>query len=273
MITKELKDFDIRQIAESGQCFRMRKIGEMRYSITAMGSYLEISQEGEAVTFFCDDEEYDRIWRDYFDLDTDYGFFKGSIDKEDSYLTEAVKKGYGIRILRQDVWEMLVTFLISQNNNIPRISKNIEGLCGKFGKKRQTTDKKIYYDFPEPGVLARLNKEELKELALGYRDKYILSAAKAVDSGELDLEALKGLGYEEAHKALLGVFGVGKKVADCICLFGLYQLDAFPGDTHINAILDSHYQEGFPFQRYAGYAGVLQQYMFYYDLQEKTAVL
>lgn len=267
MIAKDLKDFNIRQIAESGQCFRMRALENGHYSITAMGRYLEICQKEETVTFFCDEEEYDRTWKGYFDLDTDYGHFKNSIDKEDTYLMKASKRGYGIRIIKQDLWEMLISFLISQNNNISRISKNIEGLCSKFGERKESVNGTVYYDFPSSKVMAGLKLEDFQDLALGYRDKYILAAAKSVESGELDLEALKGLDYEEAHRALLNIYGVGKKVADCVCLFGLYRLEAFPNDTHIKAILNAHYQEGFPFERYPGYAGVLQQYMFYYDLK------
>ena len=188
------------------------------------------------------------------------------MDEEDAYLTEAVQKGWGIRILRQDLWEMIVTFLVSQNNNISRIRKSIELLCSTIGEEKHTGEGVRYHTFPEPEAIVNAGMEVLSGLGLGYRDKYIFRTAQSVLDGSLDLNMLRAADYETAHRELVRQYGIGKKVADCICLFGLYHIDAFPVDTHVKKILEAHYPQGFPYDRYKGCAGILQQYMFYHDL-------
>lgn len=265
MIKKELTDFDIVQIARSGQCFRLRPLSEDTCSLTAYGNYLEIHQTGKTVDFSCTEQEFEEIWKRYFDLDTDYAAFKKAIDPEDFYLQEAARAGGGIRILRQELWETIVSFIISQQNNIPRIQKCVDALCQEFGKTAQDFRGNTYSLFPEPEALAGTSEKRLRELGLGYRAPYIVKTARMVCSGEVELEGLASLGYEAAKEKLLKLGGVGTKVADCICLFALHYIDAFPVDTHIKAML-GRYPSGFPFERYRGFAGVLQQYAFYYEL-------
>ena len=277
MIRQTLKDFDIRQIAESGQCFRLRPVpgsetasepnANDTYSLTAWGEYLEISQEGTEVSFSCTEEEFESRWKSYFDLETDYGGFKQAIDPEDFYLQEAARIGGGIRILRQELWETIVTFIISQQNNIPRIRKCVDALCREFGEERESFRKEAYRVFPAPEALAGTSEERLRELGLGYRAPYLVKTARMVCEGAVDLEALPGLGCEKAREELLKLCGVGVKVADCICLFALHHIEAFPVDTHIKAML-KRYPEGFPFERYQGFAGVLQQYAFYKETRQ-----
>ena len=161
---------------------------------------------------------------------------------------------------------MIVSFLISQQNNIVRIRRCIGNICERYGEKRINSRGGTYYAFPRPEDLAQLEENALMECNLGYRSKYVVRAAKAVVSGEIDLEAVRRMPYLQAKEELLKFFGVGEKVADCICLFALHHLQAFPVDTHINQALQAHYKRGFPKRRYKGFEGVIQQYIFYYEL-------
>lgn len=254
-------NFSIGQICDSGQCFRMAPLGGGRYQVIACGRRLELDQEEDVVTFYCGRQDFEHIWKQYFDLEEDYGRWIAGIDGEDAYLTRAAQYGSGIRILNQDLWEMIITFIISQQNNIKRIRKCIETICEQYGAPSDG-----FYDFPTPEALAAATEEELRTCGLGYRSRYLVGTAHAVAEGDVCLNQIRELGYEEAKTELLKLPGVGSKVADCICLFALHHLDAFPVDTHIRQVLDRWYPDGFPAARYAGYLGVLQQYIFYYDL-------
>lgn len=265
MVVKEILDLDLGQISRSGQCFRMRQVSADTYALVARGRYLEAGQQGTQISFSCTEREFGDIWQDYFDLDTDYGKIKRAIDPEDAYLQAAAQAGSGIRVLRQELWETIVTFIISQRNNIPRIKKCVEVLCREFGGKDRDFRGDVYDLFPTPRALADASEESLRGCGLGYRAPYIKKTAYMVASGEVDLDGLAALGYGEAREKLQKLCGVGKKVADCISLFALHHIDAFPVDTHIQDMLE-RYPEGFPFERYAGFAGVLQQYAFYYEL-------
>lgn len=266
-ITKD--NFSLTQICQSGQCFRMTEEIENSYSVIAGHRYLEAKQQGNNLIFHCDKEEFDGFWRDYFDLDNDYSEYIAKIDSKDSYLMSAADFGSGIRILRQDLWEMIVSFLISQQNNITRIRRCINNICERYGEKMVTAQGKEFYSFPTPEALAGLDEDALMECNLGYRSKYVVRTAGSVVSGEVKLEELKNMPYPEARAELLKLYGVGGKVADCICLFALHHLEAFPVDTHINQALTNHYSGGFPNARYEGCQGVIQQYIFYYELFNK----
>ena len=266
MLTIEMDNFDLGQICRSGQCFRMDQIGEKRYRVIAGDKYLELTQERGIVNFFCPEEDFIFFWIRYFDLDHDYGEYISQINPRDKYLTAAAEMGSGIRILQQDLWEMIISFLISQQNNITRIKKCIETLSREFGIKKISSTGAEYYAFPTAQALASATEEQLRECNLGYRAKYVLDTARKVWQGDILLDSLYDMKYKAVRKELLGLYGVGEKVADCICLFGLHQLDAFPVDTHIRQALENHYKRGFPNRRYKGYRGVMQQYIFYYEL-------
>lgn len=269
MVTMELDNFSLEQICDSGQCFRMKKIGDHTYSLVAGNQYLEITQKGTIVDFHCSDVELICFWVPYFDLDSDYGEYISKINPRDKYLSEAAEKGSGIRILRQDLWEMIITFLISQQNNITRIRGCIEKLCARYGEKNTSEGGVEYYGFPEPQVLAEVTEEELRALGLGYRARYIVETARSIAGGEISLEKIFRMRYYKmAKQELMKLCGVGEKVADCICLFALHHMDAFPVDTHIRQVLDRHYKRGFPNRRYHGMRGIMQQYIFYYELTE-----
>lgn len=285
----QIKDMDFEQIARSGQCFRMarREEDEAVWTIASAGDYVEAVKEGEEFLFSCGEKEFQEKWAPYFDQETDYEGYKKQVDAEDSYLNEAIKWGWGVRILHQDLWEMLVTFLISQNNNITRITGSIKEMCKRFGTPQKgigltrSSDgswletERSYDAFPEPESLSLAGLQGLSSLGLGYRDKYILSIAEKCSGpeGKEWLLCLKEADYKSAHQMLMEQYGVGKKVADCICLFGLHHVGAFPVDTHVRQILALHYPQGFPLERYQGYAGILQQYMFYYKLNRKKEVV
>ena len=271
MITLELENFSIEQICRSGQCFRMRKIKENTYEVIAGDRYLEVSQEGSIVNFHCSDAELLCIWVPYFDLDNDYSRYIGKINPRDRYLTNAAAQGEGVRILRQDLWEMIVTFLISQQNNIGRIRRCIEALCTRYGEKKVSENGVEYHAFPTVSALAEATEEELRGLGLGYRARYIVETAQSVQTGEVSLEKIEGTRYyRRAKRELMKLSGVGEKVADCICLFALHHMNAFPVDTHIRQVLEEHYKRGFPNRRYRGMRGIMQQYIFYYELTKPS---
>lgn len=282
MVTIENICFSIPQICESGQCFRLNAVSEDTYELLAGSRYLKIKIQKSAAdkpdgtenadicgktVLYCTPEEYRSFWREYFDLSVSYTDYIDQIDEQDNYLKSAAEFGSGIRILRQDTWEMIITFIISQQNNIPRIKSLIEALSERFGKRRMTPEGRVYYTFPRAEELSGTTEEELREMKLGYRSKYICQTARMVADGKIDLEALKKMEYAKARTELMRLSGIGGKVADCICLFALHQMDAFPVDTHIKKVMELHYPDGFPFGKYKGCAGVMQQYIFYYDLK------
>ncbi|CRZ35150.1 N-glycosylase/DNA lyase [Herbinix hemicellulosilytica] len=263
----ENKNFDLKQIAESGQCFRMNPISQNKYYLIAFDRYLELEQlEEDVVEISCSEEDYNKIWKNYFHLDFDYGSIVDKlVSGTDNFLKEAAKYGKGIRILRQDPFEMLISFIISQNKNIPAIKSCIEKICEVYGNKTEDkTTGKVYYTFPTPNKLAEAKKEDLRALKLGYRDEYIIEASRAVYLGKIDLEALKACSHEEAVKTLKSIKGIGDKVANCISLFGLHHIEAFPIDVWMKRVLSEYYDNKFDTALYQGYAGIVQQYMFYY---------
>lgn len=268
-ITVEADCFDLEQIMDSGQCFRISVPEPDTYQVTASDRTVRICRTGDRqYLFHCTRQEYDTFWHHYFDLETDYRAYEHAIDEEDRYLKAAFAYGSGIRILNQDPWEMLITFIISQRKNIPAIRQAVEALCRRCGT---CIDQKLgIYAFPSPGQLAALSLEELQGLSLGYRAKYIYRAAQQADSKELEPEAWRALGDEELQKALLSCYGVGIKVANCVALFGYHRIGAFPVDVWIDRIQKKQYDGHFPLERYEGFAGVMQQYMFYYERNHRS---
>lgn len=266
MIKHELKDFNIEQIAKSGQCFRINEMENGKFSVVAFGKHLLLQQNGNIVSFDCEAKEYYEVWHSYFDLDTDYQIFKSAVLEKDSYMQKAISAGEGIRILKQDLWEIIVSFIISQQNNIQRIKKCVESLCKQFGKPFAGKNGEIIYAFPDAKRLALCAAEDLADCKLGYRAKYIVAAAAQVVSGAVDLNAVSKMDYIDARNELMKLTGVGIKVSECICLYALHHIHAFPIDTHIKQMLEKHYPEGFPMEQYNGFAGIMQQYGFFYEL-------
>lgn len=265
MVTETLKNFDLKQIAQSGQCFRLAQTGPNTFAVIAYGKRLVVRQEGQQVTFYCTEREYKSLWRRYFDLEANYRYFIDHIDPEDLYLTAAARAGDGIRILRQDLWETMVSFIISQNNSIPKIQQSIHRLCIAAGEKHTEADGTMWWAFPGPEALAK--ETALEPARLGYRAKYVARLAQNVLDGTVDLEALGQMEQTEAENYLKGIYGIGAKVASCIQLFALHQLDSFPVDTWIKQIINQEYGGKFPAEMYNGFTGVIQQYIFHYARQ------
>lgn len=260
MVCRVMDQFDLRQIAASGQCFRMTALPTGGWRILAGERCVHACQQGETISFYCEEQDFNHFWTHYFDLDTDYSVFLHAIDEKDEFLTAAGRYGSGLRILRQDLWETLVTFVISQNNNIPRIRAAVEKLCVRWGEQKLTPEGDVFYAFPTKQALAGAELEELRAMGLGYRDRYVQSIARA----PLDFAALAELPPDKAHAALTALPGVGEKVANCVRLFGLHDLSVFPVDTWIRRMCQTYYGGRFPLERYEGFAGVIQQYIFYY---------
>ncbi len=256
------KDFDLEKIADSGQSFRWSLQDDGQWRVIARDKVLYCKQlKWDEVELGCSEEEYADFWKNYFDMETDYEKIRNMIDPKDEFLKKSAGIGQGIRILRQDPWEMLITFLISQRKSIPAIKGCVEKLCALCGSLIGDTG---LYAFPTPEQIVAKSEEELLSCGLGYRAKYIYETARKFASGEYSVENLKGLGDKELEAALMELFGVGIKVASCTMLFGFYRVDAFPIDVWMNRVLAEHYPEGFDFERYTPYNGIMQQYLFAY---------
>ena len=233
------------------------------YLLLARGFALRLKDTASGCEIDCTQGEFDAVWRDYFDLDTDYAAIRGAVDKSDAFLLRACDYGRGIRILRQDPWETLVSFIISQRKNIPAIKRCVETICTRYGEPVPGADKGLFA-FPSAGRLAALDEEHFLACSLGYRSKYVLAAARMAALGKPDLTAIGELPDGALFDALLTVPGVGAKVADCVMLFGYHRLSRFPRDVWINRVEEREYGGAFPVERYPESAGALQQYVFYY---------
>ena len=259
-------DFDPRRIAESGQCFRWSEISQGVYRIISRDKCLRIKALDEnSFDMDCSEKDYREFWFDYLDLQENYTRIRQRISREkDEFLYHAAEYERGIRILRQNPWEMLITFIISQNKNIPAIRRSVEKLAETCGQEMTNEAGERYFAFPTPDALAGSRDEQLKECGLGYRCRYVREATVAVADGHLDLPSLKKMDEETAMLTLTCLTGVGKKVASCVSLFGLHHMNSFPIDVWIKRILDEQYPKGYPYEEYSPYNGVYQQYMFDY---------
>ncbi|MCI1333882.1 MAG: hypothetical protein LKG77_02300 [Lachnospiraceae bacterium] len=352
MVTIDTRgELSLDKIAGSGQTFRWQKMKDGAWRIPAFHRVLYAREDHGILSLSCSQEEYERIWRAYFDMDTDYAKIRESIPEEDTYMRRAAELGRGIRILRQDPWEMTVTFIISQRKNIPAIRLCVEKLCRVAGKPlcpeaggdgsatasmetklREPApgdqNEEMVYDFPSPeailgltcnkalgipedgDTLCSFKKAGFSSCSLGYRMPYVRAAAewmhalavseqqndgikppselsrvqaedmpvssmnKAESSSVTDSDAaeenalrravndLQQLPDDALREKLLGIRGVGEKVAACIMLFGFHRTNAFPVDVWMKRALAEHYPEGFDLASYAPYAGIMQQYMF-----------
>ena len=267
-----INDFELKDIFECGQCFRWKKESDESYTGVIAEGVLNVSKEdGKIIIRSSFDDRLEDVCVNYFDLKRDYSKIKEIISQNDENMQKAIEYGAGIRILNQNPWEMLISYIISAANNIPRISKTIENLSKKFGKKIELSGKE-YYLFPTPEELSKATMEDLRACNLGFRDKYVYNATKMVIEGGLDLEELRELEYLEAKKKLMKVPGVGAKVADCILLFSLGKIEAFPVDTWIKKVMNELYVDStnitkinqYATERFGEYAGIAQQYLFYY---------
>ncbi len=271
MITSQLEkicienceDFSPAEIFECGQAFRWNADETGVYTGVAFGRAARVWKEHDKAYVVSDKGSFNAVWHDYFDLNRNYSELRREISRE-RVLEKACDFGRGIRILKQEPWEALCSFIISQCNNIPRIKGIVEKLCALCGEEIEFMGE-CFFAFPSAESVATLSTKELDCLRAGYRAAYISDAAKGVACGDIDLARIKSLPTDEAKAELLKIPGVGEKVASCTLLFGLGKLDAFPVDIWMKRAIVEFFGEGeFDYRRFGRYAGLAQQYMFHY---------
>lgn len=257
-------DFDLEKIVSCGQCFRAKALDNGTYRFITGDHVIYIRKlEGNDFNICCSEGSWEQVWMDYFDLHRSYRDIRKSADKGNSFVNAAIAAGAGLRVLRQDAWEMLITFIISQRKNIPAISRAVEGLSEKFGRKISTPFEAVY-TFPTPEALCQASEGDLNSCGLGYRTAYVRDAAGRVLTGTLNLDALAECRDEELFAELMKVHGVGKKVANCVSLFGYGRISRVPVDVWIDRAIQEDCQGRDPFGDFGSEAGIIQQYVFYY---------
>ncbi|MBQ7793343.1 MAG: 8-oxoguanine DNA glycosylase [Clostridia bacterium] len=278
---EQVTDFELCHVFDCGQCFRWEREGENAYFGVAFGKALLLEKQGDNLIFHgVTAEEFEKIWHGYFDFGRDYSAVKTKLGA-DGVMAEAIAFGEGIRILNQEPFEALISFIISASNNIPRIKGIISRLCENFGEEISYMERRCYA-FPTPERLATLTLDEISVIRAGFRDKYILAAANAVADGSFDLERVRKLSTREAKTALMTLNGVGSKVSDCALLFGLGKCDSFPIDVWIKRIMEHCYFGGketaaseiaeYAARNFGEYGGFAQQYLFYWARENKIGV-
>ena len=257
-------DFDLEKIRLSGQIFRMTKEGE-DYRLIHGNHQLKIQQENDSKFLVsCSKEEFEQLWQPYFDLGRNYADIRRKFKGQNAFVDMTLDFGRGLRILRQDPWEMIVTFIISQRRSMPAIATAVDKLCTLYGE-----DCGEFFSFPTAEKLCSLTENDIRECGVGYRAPYILDAANKVVSGELSLEVCKNLPDDDLFNKLCEIKGVGTKVANCIMLFGFARTSRAPVDVWIERVITEEFAGKNPFPTFGEYAGIIQQYMFYWKTQNK----
>lgn len=258
--------FVLAETLDCGQAFRWRELENGLWYGIAHGKELTLGiKDGTLTLYNTTQEDYESVWKHYFDLDRDYTKIE-ELMKNDSMLDKMSTLCSGVRVLNQEPWETLCSFIISQNNNIKRIKGIIERLCETYGEKLEGG-----YSFPSAETVARLEIEDLAPLRSGFRAKYILDAARKVASGEINFDSIKKMDIDSGRKELMKIYGVGEKVADCVLLFGLGFPDAFPKDVWIKRAMPMLFPEGLP-KECDGVSGIIQQYIFSYARKTKLDI-
>ncbi len=278
-VIENQESFNLKHIFECGQCFRWNKEDDGSYIGVIKNAVIKVKKENNKIIFTgnCKTKDFKSLIRYYFDLDTNYSEYKEKLSKIDEYMKQSIEFGEGIRILKQDLWETIISFIISANNNIPRIKKIIERISEKYGDKIEFEEKE-YFLFPTIEQLSKASVEDLRALGLGFRDKRIYNTTQMILNKEFDLEKLKKLDNTYLMKEeLLKLDGVGPKVADCILLFSLKRIDAFPIDVWVRRVMNDLYihnedetkvnkkeLEKLAENKFLGLSGIAQQYLFYW---------
>lgn len=279
-VCKYVKDFSPDRTFDCGQCFRWDKENDGSYTGIAFGKPVNISFseekpfEGIITVDNASEEDFKAIWHNYLDLDRDYAKITRELSQKDAIMADALKYSGGIRILNQDQWETLISFIISQNSNIPRIKKSVEALAVNFGEIAGEYRGKVFHNLPTPELLSSLTVEDLEPVKLGYRAKYLIETAKAVAEDKSEKLLKSGdMTLEEAYDYLIGLCGVGPKVANCILLFSMGKTESFPIDVWIRRVMNQLYgfkendmkgMKAFAEETFGQYGGIAQQYLFYY---------
>ena len=275
---KRNNDFELKDIFDCGQCFRWNKEADGSYTGVIKNGVMNVSCDKSNIYFKgILNGDIEDIVTEYFDLNRDYSKIKHNLSKIDKYMKASINYGSGIRILNQDLWEMIISYIISANNNIPRIKGIVEGLCKKYGKKIKFKNKD-YYLFPTPEQLEHVTVSEYRALGAGFRDIRLYETTQAILNKEVDLVSLPGLNTQEAREKLLTLSGVGPKVADCILLFStLKRFDIFPIDVWVRRVMNDLYIQNpdenkvskklinqIAFEKFGSLAGIALQYLFYW---------
>ena len=260
IIFDDIRDFDLDQTLNCGQCFRWKADENGVFSGVVRGRAVKVTLDGSRMIVDGASEADRGLWHDYFDLGLDYGAVRRELSAVHPTLAEAARYAPGIRILNQEPFEALISFIISQNNNIKRIAGIVERLCESFGESIGCSA----YAFPTAERLAALEPDDLSPIRAGFRHRYIIDAARKVADGTIDLESLRSLPYDEAKAALMRITGVGVKVADCVLLYGLHRLDGFPLDVWMKRAMAVLFP-GLEPSAFGEYAGIAQQYIFHYS--------
>lgn len=275
MFVIEVPYIDLDQIYNSGQIFTWIKLKDAKYVIPFKDKALKIEQAKGRLIMSCNEEQFYETWYQYFDLGTDYCDVNFKAKRISQEMRICANRGNGIHIVKQDLFETIITFCLATATNIPRIKWMVQSLKENFGIKHvqhmREAGKITWYEFPTyEAILA--NQNLLDNCKLGYRKDVIVNICKDIDNGWLDLASLSELSYEEAKEYLMQFEGIGPKVADCICLYGLHHLQAFPVDTHIEQMLERDYGcdcevfKDWYLSDMKGYEGIVQQYMFYNEM-------
>lgn len=260
LIFEKIRDLSLKDTLDCGQCFRWKERDDGSFSGIVRGRAATVRTDGDRLVIDSAGEDDRALWEVYFDLGTDYGAVKKALSAIHPVMADAARYAPGIRILRQEPFEALICFIISQNNNIKRIAGIVERLCENFGERTVEG----VYAFPTAERLAALEPEELAPIRAGFRHRYIVDAAKKVADGVVDLEIVRKLPYDEAQKALMQITGVGVKVADCVLLYGLHRLESFPLDVWMKRAMATLF-DGLDPSAFGEYAGIAQQYIFHYS--------
>ena len=280
------KSFNAKHIFECGQCFRWNEQEDGSYTGVFRNNVLNVKENAEniVITGVCE-EEIEKVCREYFDLDTDYEEIKNTLSEIDENVKQSIKYGEGIRILKQDLWETIISFIISANNNIPRIKKIIERLSENYGNEIVWNGQK-YYTFPTPEQLSEASVQDLRALGLGFRDKRVYETTRMILNGEANLQDLENITDSNILREELNKLpGIGDKVADCIMLFSMKRFDVFPIDVWVRRVMNELYIKNedetkvnkkeirsLAEKKYGNLAGIAQQYLFYWKREEeKTA--
>lgn len=286
VILEGVKNFNIKQILECGQCFRWEKKAELDYIVIAYGRVIEVVQEDDKVTILnSNEEDFKNIWFEYFDLERDYSKIKEELSK-DEILKKSVDYGYGIRILNQEPFELVISFIVSARNSIPSIKKTIKKISERWGNEIEYKGEK-FYTFPTPEMLKDATEDEIRETGASFRSKYIVDTVANINNdldnleGIYNLERITSLTDDECHTALQEFKGVGAKVADCIMLFSMSKYSAFPVDVWVKRAMMHFYnaEEGslnkiriFARNEFKDLSGFAQQYLFYYARENNIKI-
>lgn len=262
VVVHNVTALNLAETLDCGQSFRWVENQDKTFTGVAYNKAITVAVDGtDFIIKNSTKEDFENIWKDYFDLQLNYDKIRKEVSEIHPILKEASEYASGIRILQQEPWEALCTFIISQNNNIKRIKGIVERLCESFGDKIEGTN---HYTFPTAQKLAQLTPEDLSPIRAGFRNKYIIDAAQKVSKGEVNLDICKTLDYDDARNELCKIKGVGVKVADCTLLFGFHRIEAFPIDVWMKKAMEKLFPN-MTAKDFGQYAGIAQQYIFHYS--------